>query len=51
MSDLQQRILDIIHKPQLSSLATITEQGNPWDIMQLILADVAGKPYLDCGTN
>ena len=30
MQDLQQRILDILHKPQLASLATVTEQNNPW---------------------
>ncbi|KJS02478.1 MAG: hypothetical protein VR65_05295 [Desulfobulbaceae bacterium BRH_c16a] len=30
MSDLQQRILDIIHKPQLAALATVTEKNNPW---------------------
>ena len=30
MSDLKQRILDILHKPQLSAMATVTEQGNPW---------------------
>ena len=30
MADLQQRILDIIHKPQLAALATVTEQNNPW---------------------
>ena len=30
MADLQQRILDIIHRPQLAALATVTEQNNPW---------------------
>lgn len=30
MSDLQQRILDIINKPQLALLATVTEKNNPW---------------------
>ena len=30
MADLQQRILDIIHRPQLAVLATVTEQNNPW---------------------
>lgn len=30
MSDLQQRILDIIHRPQLAALATVTEMNNPW---------------------
>ena len=30
MDKLQQRILDIIHKPQLAALATVTEKNNPW---------------------
>lgn len=30
MEDLKKRILDIIHKPQLASLATVTELNNPW---------------------
>jgi general stress protein 26 len=30
MSDLKQRILDIITKPQLAVLATVTEDGKPW---------------------
>ncbi|MBT8355267.1 MAG: pyridoxamine 5'-phosphate oxidase family protein, partial [Desulfofustis sp.] len=30
MEDLEQKILDIIHKPQLAALATVTEQNNPW---------------------
>jgi len=30
MEDLKQRILEVIHKPQLASLATVTEQNNPW---------------------
>ena len=30
MEELKQRILDIIHKPQLAALATVTEQNNPW---------------------
>lgn len=31
---------------QADKMAKGAEQGDPWDIMQLILADVAGKPYL-----
>lgn len=31
---------------QADKMAKGAEQGEPWDIMQLILADVAGKPYL-----
>ena len=30
MSDLKQRIIEIICKPQLTSMATITEDGKPW---------------------
>lgn len=30
MYDLKQRILNIIQKPQLTSMATITEEGKPW---------------------
>ena len=30
MSDLRQRILEIIHRPQLAALATVTEMDNPW---------------------
>ena len=30
MSDLKTRILEILQKPQLAVLATITEDGKPW---------------------
>lgn len=30
MSDLKQRILEIIRKPQLTSMSTITEESKPW---------------------
>lgn len=30
MTDLKQRILEILHKPQLAALATLTDQNNPW---------------------
>lgn len=30
MSDLKERILNILQQPQLSSLATITPDGKPW---------------------
>ena len=30
MSDLKQRIFEIIQKPQLASMATITKDGKPW---------------------
>ena len=31
---------------QADKMSKGAEQGDPWDLMQLILADVAGKPYL-----
>jgi general stress protein 26 len=39
MADLQERILDIITKPQLSSLATITADGKPWVRYVMAMAD------------
>lgn len=48
MSDLQQRILDIIHKPQLASLATITEQGNPW--VRYVVTVGGGDFSMRCAT-
>ena len=48
MSDLQQRILEIIHKPQLSSLATITEQGNPW--VRYVVTIGGGDFSMRCAT-
>lgn len=30
MSDVQQRIIEILRQPQLASLATITQEGKPW---------------------
>lgn len=48
MTDLKQRILDIIHKPQLASLATMTEQGNPWVRYVVTVGD--GDLTLRCAT-
>lgn len=48
MSDLKQRILDIIHKPQLASLATVTEQNNPWVRYVVTVGD--GSFTLRCAT-
>ncbi len=48
MSDLNQRILDILHKPQLASLATVTEQNNPWVRYVVTVGD--GKFNLRCAT-
>jgi len=48
MSELNQRILDIIHKPQLASLATVTEMNNPWVRYVVIVGD--GNFTLRCAT-
>jgi len=36
---------------QADKMSKGAKQGDPWDMMQLILADVAGKPYLLPDTN
>lgn len=48
MSDLKQRILDIVHRPQLASLATLTEMGNPWVRYVVTVGD--GDLVLRCAT-
>ncbi len=48
MSDLKQRILDIIHKPQLAALATVTEQSNPW--VRYVVAVGDGDFVIRCAT-
>lgn len=48
MSDLQQRILDIIHKPQLAALATVTEKNNPWVRYVVTVGD--GNFVIRCAT-
>lgn len=48
MSELEQRILDIIHKPQLSALATVTEMNNPWVRYVVTVGD--GDMNLRCAT-
>ena len=48
MDDLKQRILDIIHKPQLAALATVTEQNNPWVRYVVTVGD--GDFNLRCAT-
>jgi general stress protein 26 len=48
MSELKQRILDIIHKPQLASLATVTERNNPWVRYVVTVGD--GNFILRCAT-
>jgi len=39
MSDLKQRIRDILRTPQLSGLATINDEGKPWVRYVMALAD------------
>ncbi|MCK5516103.1 MAG: pyridoxamine 5'-phosphate oxidase family protein [Desulfobulbaceae bacterium] len=48
MPDLEQRILDIIHKPQLAALATVTEQHNPW--VRYVLTVGGGDLVVRCAT-
>lgn len=48
MSDLEQRILDIIHKPQLAALATVTDLNNPWVRYVVTVGD--GDFKLRCAT-
>ncbi len=48
MADLAQKILDIIHKPQLSALATVTEMNNPWVRYVITVGD--GEMNLRCAT-
>ena len=48
MTDLEQRILDIVHKPQLAALATVTEQNNPW--VRYVVAVGDGSLVIRCGT-
>jgi len=48
MSDLQQRILDIVHKPQLAALATVTEKNNPWVRYVVTVGD--GDLVIRCAT-
>ena len=39
MEDLKERILNILRKPQLSGLATVTEDGQPWVRYVVAIAD------------
>jgi general stress protein 26 len=48
MQDLQQRILAIIHKPQLAALATVTEKNNPWVRYVVTIGD--GDLVMRCAT-
>jgi general stress protein 26 len=48
MADLEVRIRDIITQPQLSSLATITEEGQPW--VRYVMAVGDDSMTLRCAT-
>lgn len=48
MPDLKERILDIVHKPQLAALATVTEKNNPWVRYVVTVGD--GNLTLRCAT-
>jgi general stress protein 26 len=48
MSDLEQRILDILHRPQLAALATVTEKNNPW--VRYVVAIGDGNFIIRCAT-
>ena len=48
MSDLQQRILDIVHRPQLAALATVTELNNP--LVRDVVTVGDGNLILRCAT-
>lgn len=48
MHDLKQRILDIIHRPQLAALATVTELNNPW--VRYVIAIGDGDFVIRCAT-
>ena len=48
MSDLEQKILEIIHRPQLAALASITEQGNPW--VRYVVTIGGGDLSMRCAT-
>jgi len=48
MPDLKQRILDILHKPQLAALATVTEKNNPWVRYVVTVGD--GDLVIRCAT-
>ena len=47
-SELKERILSILHKPQLAALATVTEMGNPWVRYVVTVGD--GDLIIRCAT-
>lgn len=48
MSSLKERIVSILHKPQLAALATVTEMGNPWVRYVVTVGD--GDLVIRCAT-
>jgi general stress protein 26 len=48
MEELKQQILEVIHKPQLAALATLTDQNNPWVRYVVTVGD--GDFNLRCAT-
>lgn len=48
MSDLRERILSILHRPQLAALATVTEMNNPWVRYVVTVGD--GDFVIRCAT-
>jgi len=48
LADLQERILQIISQPQLTNLATVTEEGKPW--VRYVITIGADDMTLRCAT-
>ena len=48
MSDLKERILTMLRQPQLSGLATITQDGKPW--VRYVMAVAAEDMTIRCAT-
>jgi len=48
MSELRERILEMLKQPQLSGLATITENGKPW--VRYMMATASQDMTIRCAT-
>ena len=48
MADLQERIMEILRAPKLSSLATLTEDGKPW--VRCVVAIAGDDMSIRCAT-
>ena len=48
MSDLKARILSILQRPQLSGLATVTEDGKPW--VRYVMTAASEDMTIRCAT-